>query len=172
MVFTRIGPSSSASERPSASTAAKADVGYAGLQVTDRGTLRYYIGDARWCWVDAEDVADVAAAVLRAPHVHDGDTDRLGYDVKSFGEVAAIIADVIGQPFRDEARPPSEFLEAILNAGASLAYMSCVHDSFSRLSHGDLHGSDQTFDNFTDITGKLPTTMRDFVSRHAEYFRY
>lgn len=93
--------------------------GYAGLQVTDRGTLRYYIGDASWCWVDAEDIADVAAAVLREPHVHDGKTYRLGYDAKSFGEVAAIIADVIGQPFRYEARPPREFLEAILKAGVS-----------------------------------------------------
>jgi uncharacterized protein YbjT (DUF2867 family) len=146
--------------------------GYAGLQVADRGVLRYYIGEAKWCWVDAEDIADVAAAVLRAPAVHAGKTYRLGYDAKSFTEIAAMIAEVIGQPFRYEARPPEEFLEAILKAGGEPAYMACVYDSFSRLSRGGIPGSDKTFDTFTAITGKAPTSMRDFVTRHAAHFRY
>ena len=146
--------------------------GYAGLQVADRGVLRYYIGDARWCWVDADDIADVAAAVLRAPAAHANRTYRLGYDAKSFAEIAAVIADVIGQPYRYEARPPEEFLETILKAGGEPAYMSCVYDSFSRLSHGGIRGSDQTFDNFASITGRPPTTIQDFVVKHAAKFRY
>ena len=146
--------------------------GYAGLPVADRGVLRYYIGQARWCWVDAEDIADVAATVLRAPDVHSGKTYRLGYDAKSFAEVAAIIAEVIGQPYRYEARPPQEFLDTVLKAGGEPAYMSCVYDSFSRLSRGGLTGADRTFDTFTAITGKAPASMRDFVTRHAAYFRY
>ena len=73
-------------------------------------------GDARWSWVDAEDIADVAAAGLRAPGVHAGKTYRLGYDAKSFTEIAAMIAEVIGQPFRYEARPPEEFLETLMKA--------------------------------------------------------
>ena len=146
--------------------------GYAGLKVAEHGVLRYYIGEAKCCWVDAEHIAEVAATLLRAPDVHSGRTYRLGYDAKSFSEVAAIIAKTIGQPYCYESRPPEEFLETILKAGGEPAYMSCVYDSFSRLSRGGIPGSDQTFDTYTAITGKAPTRMRDFVARHAEHFRY
>jgi NAD(P)H dehydrogenase (quinone) len=147
-------------------------LGYGGVPIAERGVLRHYIGAARWSWVDAEDIADVAAAVLRAPAAHAGQTYRLGSDAKSFAEIAEIISGVIGQPFRYEARPAEEFLDHVLKAGGEPAYMNCVYESFSRLSRGALPGSDRVFATHRSIVGTSPNTIEGFVREHADAFRY
>jgi NAD(P)H dehydrogenase (quinone) len=147
-------------------------LGYGGVPVAQRGVIKHYVGDARMSWVDAEDIADVAAAVLRNPVHHAGKTYRLGYDAKTFHEIADIVAGVIDQPFRYEARPAAEFLDNVLKSGGEPAYMNCVYESFSRLGGEGIRGSDQTFDNFDSITGKRPAMIADFVRKHADEFRY
>ena len=146
--------------------------GYGGVPVVNNGVIRYYMGYARLSWVDVEDIGEVAAAVLRDPEAHRGQTYRLGYDAKTYAEIAEIFSRVIGQPFRYEARPPKEFLDRVLAAGGDSAYMNCVYNSFSRLSGEELRGSDETFDNFKRITGREPATVTDFVRKHAALFRY
>lgn len=147
-------------------------LGYGGVPAVNHGTLRHYVGNARLSWIDAEDIAEVAAAVLRAPEAHSERIYRLGYDAKTYDEIAQIIARVINQPFDSEARPPEEFLANVLKAGGEPAYMNCVYNSFARHSRDGIPGSDQTFENFTQITGMRPTTIEDFVRKHADHFRY
>jgi NAD(P)H dehydrogenase (quinone) len=137
-----------------------------------RGVIRHYVGHARLSWIDAEDIAEVAAAVLRDPGTHKGQTYRLGYDAKTYDEIAKIFTQVIGQPFSYEPRPPREFLDKVLSAGGEPAYMDCVYDSYSRLSGEGIPGSDETFDNFTRITGRQPNTLADFACKHASRFKY
>jgi hypothetical protein len=97
---------------------------------------------------------------------------RLGYDAKTFDEIAKIFTQVIGQPFSYEPRPPKEFLEKVLSAGGEPAYMDCAYDSYRRLSGEGIPGSDETFDNFTPITGRQPNTLADFARKHATRFKY
>src|ERR1700710_1584838 len=52
--------------------------GYGGVAAAQQGVIRHYIGRASFSWVDAEDIADVAAAVLQSPDLHEGKTYRLG----------------------------------------------------------------------------------------------
>ena len=147
-------------------------LGYEGVRIAEHGTLRHNVGNSRLSWVDVEDVAEVAATVLRAPDTHAGKTYRLGYDAKNFREIAQIIASAIGQDFRYEARPPEEFLANVLKAGGEPAYMNCVYNSFSRLSRDGIPGSDETFENFRALTGKSATSIEAFVHKHADHFRY
>jgi hypothetical protein len=99
--------------------------------------------------------------VLRDPGAHKGQTYRLGYNAKTYDEIAKIFTQVIGQPFSYEPRPPNEFLDKVLSAGGEPVYMDCVYDSYSRLSRESIPGSDETFDNFTRITGRQPNSLID-----------
>jgi NAD(P)H dehydrogenase (quinone) len=146
--------------------------GYGGVPVVDQGVLRYFVGDARLSWVDADDIADVAAICLRLPDRHAGMTYRLGHDAKSYPEVAAAFTKVLGQPFRYEPQDPKAFLERVLASGGDPAYMACVYRSFDELGRGVAEPADEVFPTYTAVTGKNPTTIEDFALKHAAVFRY
>lgn len=147
-------------------------LGYGGESYVKQGVIRHYVGSARMSWVDCNDVAAVAAACLADPEKHAGVTYRLGYEAKTYYDLAEIFTKVIGQPFSYEPRPPSEFLQNVLAAGAEPAYMKCVFDSYTDLTNGVDIRSDEVFDNFPQITARSPLTIADFVRRHEDRFRY
>ncbi|MDR0214112.1 MAG: SDR family oxidoreductase [Comamonas sp.] len=145
---------------------------YDGTRGTNEGLIQQFVGEARISWVDGDDVALVASQALLRPDLHAGRTYRLGYDAKSYGEVAAIMTAVLGQPFRYEALPPEVFLENMRAVGAEMAYMTCVYDSFKRTANGEIPGVDETFDNFHAITGRQPTQWEEFVHKHRDSLSY
>jgi NAD(P)H dehydrogenase (quinone) len=147
-------------------------LGYGGESYVTQGVIRHYVGSARLSWVDCDDVAAVAAACLTDPQKHASITYRLGYEAKTYYELAELFSGVIGQPFTYEPRPPSEFLQNVLAAGAEPAYMKCVFDSYTDLTNGADLRSDEVFENFPQITGGSPLTLADFARRHADRFRY
>lgn len=147
-------------------------LGYGGAKFVKNGVIRHYVGGARLSWVDCDDVAAVGASCLLDPAKHEGKTYRLGYEAKSFHDVAETFTQVLGQPFSYEPQPPADFLRSVLAAGAEPAYMKCVFDSYSDLTAGKDLGADQIFDNFPLITGRQPKTIADFARKHAEVFRY
>lgn len=145
---------------------------YGGAEAEGKGVIRHYIGDARISWVDCDDVAAVAAVALKDPEVHAGKTYHLGYEARSYPEIAAILSQVIGQTFTDEPRPPEEFLDQMLTAGADPAYMRCVYQNWIDYEARAIPGQDAVYDNFFDLTGRKPTTWAEFAKRHAEAFKY
>ena len=145
---------------------------YDGTQAVKNGVIEQYTGDAHFSWVDGEDVARVAAQTLLHPQKHGGKTYRLGYDVQSYGDIAAIMTRVLGQPFRYDAQSPDVFLENMRAAGAEMAYMTCVHDNFTRMAARQIPGVEETFDNFPEITGRQPVRWEDFVQKHRSAFVY
>lgn len=145
---------------------------YDGTRAVINGVIEQYTGDARFSWVDGEDVARVAAQALLHPDRHAGQTYRLGYDVQSYGDIAAIMSRVLGQPFRYDAQSPDVFVENMRAAGAEMAYMNCVHDNFTRMAARQIPGVEETFDNFSQITGRQPVSWEDFVEKHRKVFAY
>ncbi len=147
-------------------------LGYGGETYVKQGVIRHYVGDARLSWVDCDDVAAVAAACLADPERHAGQTYRLGYEAKSFYDIAETFTEALGQRFSYEPRPASEFLENVLAAGAEPAYMKCVFETYSDLTDGKDIGADEVFENFTQLTGGHPRTIAQFALKNAERFRY
>jgi len=147
-------------------------LGYGGERYVNAGVIRHYVGAARLSWVDCEDVAAVASECLLNPSRHIGNTYRLGYEAKTYEDIAQVMRDTLGQSFRYEARPPSEFLSHVLAAGADPAYMKCVFDSYTDFTNGVAEKADEVFDNFPALVGRQPRLLSDFVSDHADQFRY
>jgi NAD(P)H dehydrogenase (quinone) len=147
-------------------------LGYGGERYVNAGVIRHYVGAVRLSWVDCEDVAAVASECLLNPARHVGNTYRLGYDAKTYQDIAQIMTETLGQSFRYEARPPSEFLSNVLAGGAEPAYMKCVFDSYTDFTSGVGEKADDVFDNFPALVGREPQLLLDFVSHHADQFRY
>jgi NAD(P)H dehydrogenase (quinone) len=145
--------------------------GYGGARFIQGGVIRQYIGDARLSWVDCDDVAAVAAASLLDPAKHHAKTYRMGYEAKSYNEIAALMTSIIGQPFRYEPRPPQEWFDAILAAGAEPAYMKCVYECYRDFGLGKLIG-DEVFDNLPSIIGRKPKTLTGLIQDNADKFLY
>jgi NAD(P)H dehydrogenase (quinone) len=143
-------------------------LGYGGESYVEQGVITHYVGGARLSWVDCDDVAAVAAVCLAQPEQHAGKTYRMGYEAKSYYELADVFTEVLGQPFSYEPQPPSDFLRNVLAAGAEPAYMKCVFDSYTDLTNGKDIGADKTFDNFPQLTGRAPRNLADFARIYAD----
>jgi NAD(P)H dehydrogenase (quinone) len=147
-------------------------LGYGGESYVTAGVIKHYVGGAKLSWVDCDDVAAVAAACLSDPTGHAVKTYRLGYEAKTYYELAEVFTETLGQHFSYEPQPPSEFLRNVLAAGAEPAYMQCVFDSYTDLTNGVDIRSDVTFDNFVTLVGRPPRTLADFARQHAKKFLY
>lgn len=147
-------------------------IGYGGIPAVINGVIQQYTGDAPFSWVDGEDVALAAACSLLHPEQHAGKTYRLGYDAKSCGEIAAMLTEILGQPFRYEALDYRIFLENMRQSGAEMAYMNCVGDNLRRIAERDIPGVEETFDNFPTIAGKEPVRWPEFIRKHRAAFAY
>jgi len=147
-------------------------LGYGGESYVQQGVIKHYVGAARLSWVDCDDVAAVAAVCLAHPDQHAGNTYRMGYEAKTYYELAEVFTEVLGQPFSYEPQPPSEFLRNVLAAGAEPAYMKCVFDSYTDFTNGVGEKADDVFDNFPGLVGRQPRLLSDFVSHHADQFEY
>ena len=145
---------------------------YGGKPTIVNGVLHQYVAGARKSWVDVDDVAQVAALSLLDPEKHAGQVYRLGYDAKSYYEIAELLSRLVGQPFEYQPQAPEVFLQNMKDAGAEMAYMSCVYDHYKRYAAGTIPGADDTFDNFAQITGQQPTRWSDFIEKHKEEFAY
>jgi len=82
------------------------------------------------------------------------------------------MTEVVGKPFSYESLDPKIFLENMREAGAEMAYMTCVYDNFRRIAERDIPGVDDTFDNFPEIAGKEPVRWKEFVEKHKDSFLY
>ncbi|MFI9007772.1 NmrA family NAD(P)-binding protein [Actinosynnema sp. NPDC053489] len=140
--------------------------------VTDprSGVLTHYVGDAAISLVDVEDVAEVAAVVLRSPEGHRGRTYGLGTEVAAFDRVAATLSEVTGQSWKYEPEEPAQFVARMTAAGADPIYMECVRNVFERTRDGSLVEAADTFDTVERITGRPGGSLRDFVERHRAHF--
>jgi NAD(P)H dehydrogenase (quinone) len=147
-------------------------IGYQGDRAASAGVLSSYFGDARLSWVDCEDVAAVAVECLVNPEKHNGQVYRLGYDAKTYAEIAEILTEELGMPFIYVPRPPAEVLETISANGLEPAYMRSIYEHFVMHARKEIPGADEVFDNFEKIVGREPTKIRDFVRRHEAAFKY
>lgn len=145
-----------------------------------QGIITHYIGNARWSWVDCDDLALVAAETLKNPEHHAGKIYPLGYDAATMQDIAELLTQVVGKPFRQEAHPPEEFLDAMLKTGADPAYMNCIYTQFKLNIANAIPNADATFDNFEAMlqssryanARRKPTTWRDFAQKHKVEFDY
>ena len=130
------------------------------------GVLPHYVGAAATSWVDADDVADVAAHVLADPAPHAGKSYLLGTQQLTMAEICAALADVTGQTWEEERRTPQQFYDTVTANGADPVYFACVRTIFERTSAGTLPDLGATSGAIEAITGRPATAVRAFAQKH------
>jgi uncharacterized protein YbjT (DUF2867 family) len=118
-------------------------------------------GDGRVGFIDAADIAAVAARALTDPLPHNTDHVITGPEALSYADAAAIITDVTGKPVRHRSVSTAEMTERIAEA---------LPRDFAALLAGldeDIRGGaeDRVTTTVQDVTGRPAGSFRDFVRR-------
>ncbi|GIJ77638.1 Uncharacterized conserved protein YbjT, contains NAD(P)-binding and DUF2867 domains [Micromonospora phaseoli] len=127
------------------------------------GEIAMPVGDSRQCFVDADDIADVAVACLTAAG-HAGRTYEItGPHALSFGEAAEILADAAGRPVR-HLGDADDYRAAMLPLGVPAAQVQGEIAAFAALR--DL-GDGQPTDTVGLVTGHDPKSFRAYATEAA-----
>lgn len=116
-------------------------------------------------FVDIEDVADVAAAVLMQPGRHAGRIYELtGPRALTFAEAVEIISRVSGLPITYRQISPVEYTQTLVDQGLSRATAHDVTEMFVMMERGLIA---ETTDDVATVLGRAPRTFEDYAVRSA-----
>ena len=129
------------------------------------GELALPAGEVPEAFLDVEDVADVAAAVLTEPDGHAGRVYELtGPRELTFAEAVGMIARASGRPLTYTQVSPAEYVAALVGQGWAEADAQHVAEMFALMEKGLLVGST---DDVAAVLGRGPRTFEDYVVRAA-----
>jgi uncharacterized protein YbjT (DUF2867 family) len=137
--------------------------------IVSQGSFYLNMGEGRLGMIDVRDIAEFAAAILRAdPERHHGRIyTPTGPAAISFAEVAEQLAAVVGGGVRYVPVPDDAARQGMLDAGLS-AWLSGA-----LVEYGQAYASgfgDFTTTDFEDVVGKPPRSFADFARDHAAAF--
>ncbi|MEU4929508.1 NmrA family NAD(P)-binding protein [Streptomyces yokosukanensis] len=129
------------------------------------GVITTPSGGGREAFVDAADIAAVAAETLLDPEAHAGATYSLtGPQALTFGEVADTIAVVSGRPVAYSDIDQEAWINGAVAAGVPADYAVMLRWLTSAIVAGN--GATPTGD-IEKVTGRPATTFREFAERNA-----
>ena len=129
------------------------------------GELALPAGPVGEPFVDLEDVADAAAAVLTEPGRHAGRTYELtGPRSITFGEAVDLISRATGRPLLYKQISPAEYTAALVEQGVGEDDAHHVAEMFVLMEQGLIAG---TTDALAGLLGRAPRTFEDYVLRTA-----
>jgi uncharacterized protein YbjT (DUF2867 family) len=128
------------------------------------GVVRAPVGDGAEPFVDVEDIAEVAAAVL-THHTHAGDTLELsGPGALTFQEALDILGEHGGRPLRYVPEDPDAHAAGLRSAGIPEGYVRWRMAMLGGIRDGqDAHLSDGVL----RVLGRAPTDFRTWARRQV-----
>ncbi|MDA3627426.1 ergot alkaloid biosynthesis protein [Saccharopolyspora sp. WRP15-2] len=128
------------------------------VDLRERGVIRTATGNGRLGWIDAADIAAVAAAVLTSGEVA-GEYLLTGPESLSYAETAAILTEITGRPVRHHDVTRDERARQLASGvPADFAAALAAMDVDIRAGSEDLVTS-----TVPDLTGRPARSFRDFA---------
>jgi uncharacterized protein YbjT (DUF2867 family) len=125
-------------------------------------------GTARTPYIDARDIAAVAAHVLMTAG-HDGKIyDLTGPEALSGEEVAGVFSRVLGEQIRFVSPEPAQFRAMLMQFGVPEWLAEGVLEGFEVISRGDAAPVTNTVH---ELTGRPAKTLEQFVQDHRAAFQ-
>jgi uncharacterized protein YbjT (DUF2867 family) len=131
------------------------------------GVITVPTGDGADAFVDAEDIAAVAAETLANPEAHAGaQYAPTGPEALTVADVARIIGDVLGRPVKHNDIDREAWISGAIAAGfVPAAYAEILRWLTGTIAAGN--GSRPT-DDVRKVTGVPPSSLADFARRSAQ----
>lgn len=117
-------------------------------------------GTAKVSFIDARDIAAVAAKLLTSDEFNNKDFDLTGPEAVDHAEVAEAISKVTGQKITYQETKPEELKAGLLAAGLPKDYVDFLILIMGFLREGY---AARTTDNVKAITGKAPRTLASYA---------
>lgn len=135
--------------------------------IRDRGEIVTATGPGRVGFIDAADIAAVAARALLEPEPRNTDHLLTGPEALSYADAAAIISDTIGRAVWHRAVSTAEMTSRLIDTGLSREFAAIL----AGLDEGIRHGAeDRVSSTVQDITGRPARSFREFVAAHSSAF--
>jgi len=136
--------------------------------VLDRDELFVPAGSGATSFVDARDVAAVAARVLVEPgHLHVA-YDLTGPEALTYDEVATIFSDVLERPIRYADPSIPAFVRRMRSRGHPLGYVLLMVGIYTTARLGL---AERVTDDVERVLGRPPRSIRAYVADYADEFR-
>ncbi|MEV2275640.1 NmrA family NAD(P)-binding protein [Nocardiopsis sp. NPDC049922] len=127
------------------------------------GTVLTATGDGRVGFVDADDIAAVAARVLTAPEALNADAVLTGPEALSYDAVAAVLSEVTGRPVVHRRLSRGELRE-LLAASMPAEFAAMLADMDHAIARG---AEDRVTDSVERLTGRPPSGFATVVRRES-----
>ncbi|WP_437674507.1 ergot alkaloid biosynthesis protein [Sorangium sp. So ce131] len=132
--------------------------------IRDEGRIYSATGRGRVPFVDADDIAEVGVRALADERAHDTDHVITGPEVLSYGQVADVIAEVLGRPVRHVDLSEDALAERYAGLGMEPAYARLLASMDTAIAGGS---EDRTTDTVARVTGRPPRSFKEFVRAAA-----
>jgi NAD(P)H dehydrogenase (quinone) len=132
------------------------------MMAGEDGVIRGPAGDGRAALVAQDDIADAAAAVLRAFESHAGRTyDMTGPEALTLTEAAAIVTEVTGRPTRFHNETVEEAYASRAAYGAPSWQVDAWVSTYTSIAAGELA---TVSDDVPLLTGHRATSLRELLA--------
>ena len=120
-------------------------------------------GTGRVGWIDAQDIAAVAAAVLLDPNPVKAEHVLTGPEALGYADITAVISEVTGRPVRFVDVSIEELTDRHAAAGIPAGFAAALASMDADIRAG---AEDRTTTAVEEITGRAPRSFRDFARAH------
>lgn len=136
--------------------------------ITRDGRIYVPAGSGRVAFIDARDIAEVAAMALLDPAAHAGRAYTLtGPAAIPFGEAARLLSQRLGRPIRYQPASVLGYVRHLLRQGAPVGQAAVLTILHLGLRLGQAASSDPTL---ARLLGRPGRTLAEYIADHADLF--
>jgi uncharacterized protein YbjT (DUF2867 family) len=132
--------------------------------IAQQGQIFLPVGQAKGSFIDARDIAAVAAKLLTSTQFDNADFDLTGSEAFDHDQVAAVLSKAAGRPIGYTEISPEAMREGLLGAGlpADYAEFLLLILGFFKLGY-----SERTTDAVQRITGAAPRSLAQYAQDYS-----
>ncbi|MFI1918114.1 NAD(P)H-binding protein [Nocardia sp. NPDC020380] len=139
-----------------------------GPQVAARGTILGAMGSAACNYIDARDIADVAAAALTRTEIAGGTYTLTGSRTYSYPELANLLSGMLGTPVRYLVLSPADFRAQLIERSGMPGWLA---DHITEIQQLAVANPEHPTDTVARILGRPPRSLESYVAENLDAFR-
>lgn len=132
--------------------------------IKDEGKIYAATDDGKIAFIDSDDIAEVAVHALTVEKSYNNDFILTGPEALSYGQAADIIASAINKPVSHEKYTVDEMTQRWQGFGFDIDYAQMLSGMDAAIKTGL---ENRTTDSVFKLTGKVPTSLEEFVQKNA-----